>query len=169
MQNQNNKAQLFALDAHKDQMYGEYPYMVHLGFVNHYVNKYKHLISSEEDFDIAISAGWLHDTLEDCQIASYQILESEFGEQVANTVKALTNIDGKYNLSELKNNKIAYFVKLCDRLANVSFLKINFKEKAYFKYEKQFEEIEENCPEEYVEMVRELDLLLGGFREKRRN
>ncbi len=36
---------LFAISVHTDQKYGEYPYLVLLGFVNHYVNKYKHLLS----------------------------------------------------------------------------------------------------------------------------
>lgn len=152
---------LFALSAHADQKYGEYPYVVHLGFVNHFVNKYKHLLSNQNEIDVATASGWLHDTIEDCPTVTYEKIKSEFGENIANTVQALTNIDGVYNLVELKNNKVAFFIKLCDRLANVSFLRINFKEKAYNKYVDQFDEILNNCPEEFSGMINELGGLLS--------
>ncbi len=151
---------LFAITAHSDQKYGEYPYLVHLGFVNHYINKYKHLLTNQNEINIAIVSGWLHDTIEDCPDVNYEKIKSEFGEDVADIVRALTNVDGLYNLVELKNNKVAFFVKLCDRLANTSFLQISFKEKTFEKYTKQFEEISKNCPEDFNQMVTELQNLL---------
>lgn len=157
------KSVIFAISAHGNQKYGEYPYVVHLGFVNHYVNKYKHLLSNEEEKATAVTSGWLHDTIEDCDGVNYEKIKYEFGEEVASTVQSLTNVDGIYNLAELKNNKTAFFVKLCDRLANVSFLQINYKEKAHIKYAEQFEEISNNSPEEFREMVLELGKLLKIF------
>jgi len=154
-------AMLFAVSAHRDQKYGEYPYAVHLGFVNHYVNRYKHLLSGQTEMDIAVASGWLHDTIEDCPDVSYEKLKEDFGEQIADTVQALTNVGGEYNLAGLKNNKVAFFVKLCDRLANVYFSRIDFKEKAYNKYVHQFEEIFKNCPEEFKQMAEEIKSLLG--------
>lgn len=160
------KPVLFSVLAHGNQKYGEYPYVVHLGFVNHYVNKYKHLLSNKEEMAIAVISGWLHDTIEDCDGVNYEKLKYEFGEEVAGTVQSLTNVDGVYNLAELKNNKIAFFVKLCDRLANVFFLQINYKEKAHLKYAEQFEEISNNCPEEFREMVLEIEKLLKIWQTK---
>lgn len=155
---------LFAISAHADQKYGEYPYVVHLGFVNHYVNKYKHLLSNQSEVDLAIASGWLHDTIEDCPTVNYEKIKSQFGEEVATIVQALTNVDGVYNLEELKNNKVAFFVKLCDRLANVAFLKVNYKEKASNKYIKQFDEVSRNCPQDFEQMVTEIKSLLDDAR-----
>lgn len=154
------KAKLFAVTAHGDQLYGEYPYLIHLGFVNYYVNKYKYLLENDSEIQLAVTAGWLHDTIEDCPSVNYEKIKSEFGEEVANTVRALTNVDGIYNLEGLKNNRIAYFVKLCDRLANVSFLEINFKEKAYNKYVEQFESMCKNSPSDFTQMIEVLNGML---------
>ncbi|MFA7157521.1 MAG: hypothetical protein WC123_07555 [Bacilli bacterium] len=158
----NKESMLFAISVHSDQEYGKYPYMVHLGFVNYYINKYKYLLSNQHDVNMAISGGWLHDTIEDCASVNYEELKSLFGEDVADIVQALTNIDGEYNLNALKNNKIAFFVKLCDRLANVAFFKINFKEKVYIKYVNQFEDINKNCPKEFKKIADEIKLLLNN-------
>ncbi len=107
----------------------------------------------------------MHDTLEDCQNVSLNLLEAEFGKNVADTVKALTNVEGLYNLDELKANKIAFFVKLCDRLANIFFLKINFKESAYLKYQDQFKKIKENCPVEFNHLIMEMSDIFKELKE----
>ena len=70
------KPAIFALSAHGSQKYGEYPYVVHLGFVNHYINKYKHLLSTKKEMDIAVTSGWLHDTIEDCEGIDYEKIKS---------------------------------------------------------------------------------------------
>lgn len=156
-------AMLFAVSAHSKQKYGEYPYSVHLGFVNYYVNKYKHLLSNQIDVDIATQSGWLHDIIEDCPAINYEILKSEFGERIANTVRILTNVNGVYNLEKLKGDKVAFFVKLCDRLANVSFLtNINFIEKTYDKYVSQSEDMFNNCPNEFKEMIDEMKSMFNN-------
>lgn len=119
----------FALSAHADtnHKYDNKPYAVHLGMVVAYAYKYIHLIPKELRLGV-IHACWLHDTIEDCRM-TFNDIKKIAGEKVANIVYAVSNEKG-HNRQERASHKYyqgirdtpgAIFVKLCDRLANVSY------------------------------------------------
>jgi (p)ppGpp synthase/HD superfamily hydrolase len=87
MDNLVKRAQKFAIHAHRriDQRrkYSGQPYDAHLKAV-------AEIVRTVSDDDQAIAAAWLHDTMEDTT-ATYEELESEFGEEVAHLVSELTD------------------------------------------------------------------------------
>lgn len=137
----NFKAIAFALQAHNktNQQYGPYPYAAHLTLVAHFGYQFLHLLPTQLQAD-AITACYLHDTIEDCRLTYNDVLEVA-GVQAAEIVYALTNEKGK-NRSERANQKYfdgirntqgAVFVKMCDRLANCY---VSFTEGPLHKIEK---------------------------------
>lgn len=134
------KAVLFAEKAHKDQKYGNYPYMYHLEQVAK--------IATDLDYDESIIAAcYLHDTLEDTSI-SYNNLKKEFGEEIAEIVYCVTDEIGRNRKErkfktypKIRENWKATVVKICDRIANVehsnisdeNLLKMYQKEHAAFR------------------------------------
>tara|TARA_A100001011_G_scaffold391006_1_gene475559 strand:- start:2246 stop:3994 length:1749 start_codon:yes stop_codon:yes gene_type:complete len=125
-----NKAYSFAIKAHKDQKRktGD-PYVIHpLAVAN---------ILSDLRLDSAtIVTGLLHDTIEDTN-ATYDIVLSEFGKEVADLVDGVTKISALENKA-LENSKAENFrklilatskdirvllVKLADRLHNMRTIK----------------------------------------------
>lgn len=79
-----------------------------------------------------VLAALLHDTLEDTS-ATYNEIRKNFGKEVANLVRELTTnklLSQRYGKAHYLAKKInrmsgeAFFIKLCDRLDNVSDLKI---------------------------------------------
>lgn len=123
-----NKARLFAIDCHRkvNQLYDGLPYHTHLLDVVNYVNKYKHLLP-EKDYVLAICAAWCHDTLEDGNI-TYNDLKNALNREIADIVFLLTNHRGKTRNERantdyyygIKEDYIANFVKICDRLGNMT-------------------------------------------------
>jgi len=122
------KAKTFAINCHKNvnQLYDGLPYHTHLKYVVDYVEKFKHLISVK-DYVIAICVAWCHDTLEDGNI-TYNDLVKELNNDIADIVFLLTNHRGKtrgeranddYYLG-IKNDYIANYCKICDRLGNMT-------------------------------------------------
>jgi (p)ppGpp synthase/HD superfamily hydrolase len=120
------KADTFAADKHRGQtrrISGE-PYVEHCRRVAHTV----FLHTRETD---VIVAALLHDTLEDTA-TSYEELRNEFGVNVADMVRALTNdeqcmasMGGKRNYLASKVNELTpnqLLIKLADRLDNISDL-----------------------------------------------
>ncbi len=112
------KAKEFAIKSHGNQMYGTEPYKNHLQEV---VNVAKLFGGSESE----IVACWLHDTIEDTGITRSEI-GKEFGMDIANIVWCVSNDtdyksdDKASTLVKIASNRKAVFVKLCDRIANVS-------------------------------------------------
>ena len=92
---------------------------------------------------IDIAAAWLHDTIEDTD-ATYEMLVSEFDQETADIVFAVTNEPGenreeyfRKRAPKIASNKQALTVKLADRISNTeSNLKIN--QRLYQKYVKEF-------------------------------
>lgn len=112
------QAKEFALNAHRDQKYGEHPYSVHLAEV----------ASIAIEFGAppeVCEAAWLHDVLEDTDLTFEELTES-FGLEVSKLVLAVTNKPGK---NRAESHALTYpalraegpeavLLKLCDRLAN---------------------------------------------------
>lgn len=124
-----NRARLFAIQSHREvnQLYDGAPYEFHLYKVVQYFKKYKHHIP-EQDWLLVEAICWLHDVVEDAH-RTYNDLKKLVGEKVAQHACALTtNLHGVnrkaradadyYN--RIKATEYGPFVKLCDRLANIS-------------------------------------------------
>lgn len=124
-----NKARAFAMFHHTStlQLYDGRPYSVHLKRVVAVAKKFIHLIPQDKR-EIVLAACWLHDTIEDCRL-TYNDIKTDFGEEVANIVFALTNEKGKTRVERadaryyegIRNNDLSVFVKVCDRIANFEY------------------------------------------------
>ncbi|MEG3941728.1 HD domain-containing protein [Microcoleus sp. S36b_A3] len=132
------KAKEFAIAKHANQKYGDRPYSYHLAQVSQLLAEFGYL----GDEAIA-AAGWLHDTLEDTP-TTYSMLVSQFGNDVADIVFAVTNESGKnrsdrFHKTALKIqfNKKALIVKLADRIANTE-ASLQSNPKLYKMYVKEF-------------------------------
>jgi len=118
----------FAAEAHLGQPYPgtKLPYIMHLSFVS--VEMIAALQREmEPDADFALQCALLHDVIEDTQV-SYQALEAEFGEQVAQGVQALTKNPAlppeesmQDSLGRIKQQPHeVWMVKLADRITNLA-------------------------------------------------
>lgn len=121
----------YAIKCHNDTNceYDGKPYVTHLKMVYDYAYKYSHLLPTDQ-IEYALAAAWNHDVIEDCR-QTYNDVSRAIGNKVAEIVYALTNEKGK-NRSEranekyyfgIKENEIAHYIKICDRLANIRYSK----------------------------------------------
>jgi (p)ppGpp synthase/HD superfamily hydrolase len=162
----NEKARKYACDLHslRNLKYGEGEYSIHLELVRSAAYRYLYLIP-EKWRDVVLATAWLHDTLEDCAI-TYNDLNTRFGYEVAENVRALTNDPRGRNRKEraessyplIKANKYANYIKICDRIANTKFSKESGSS-MYKKYSSEFEDFKNNIYVEdygYEEMWNEL-------------
>jgi len=113
------KAFMLALEAHKHQMYGDRPYIVHLFDV----------VAVLYEFGLGnqtvVAAAWLHDLIEDTSF-NYHNVKLACGGEVAEIVLAVTDEIGR-NRIERKDKTLpkiegyydATVVKLTDWVANV--------------------------------------------------
>ncbi|MGS2809882.1 HD domain-containing protein [Nocardia sp. MW-W600-9] len=111
-----SEARAFALESHRDQRYGEHPYITHLAAVR--------AVLDDFGYDGAVgTAAWLHDVIEDTPVTAEEV-ESRFGREVLDLVWAVTGIgpDRKArNLNaytKIAAHPPAVILKLADRTAN---------------------------------------------------
>lgn len=110
----------FAVRSHGNQKYGGRPYSYHLMQV--YTNAVKFGGNT-----VTQMAAWLHDTIEDTRVTKYELSE-RFGSDVANIVDLVSNQGSKEStFYRIRRDPRAVFVKLCDRLANVTSGELNNK------------------------------------------
>ncbi len=103
----------FAARSHGTQRYGGRPYTWHLEQV--YKNTVKFGGSEVEQ-----QAAWLHDVIEDTPVTRSDVAKA-FGGTVAKIVDLVSNRASKEaTFKRVRSDRSAVFVKLCDRLANVS-------------------------------------------------
>ena len=124
-----NKISEYGIECHSstNHTYDGRPYSIHLNMVFHFALKFSSLIPREK-IPVALGSAWVHDTIEDVR-QTYNDVKKVCGEEVAEIVYALTNEKGKNRkeraskkyYQEMRENKIAVFVKLCDRLANMEY------------------------------------------------
>jgi len=118
----------FAFEQHANvnHFYDGKPYSFHLEMVADFALRFKDLID-EDELNLALAGCYCHDLIEDCRL-TYNDIGERFGKDLAEITYALTNEKGK-NRAERANvkyysgitkNKIAHFVKICDRLANIN-------------------------------------------------
>lgn len=106
---------------HKDQLYGDVPYIVHLMLV-------------ERRFTVPVfqMVAVLHDILEDTNMNLETILDL-FGDEVADAVDAITHRVGELYMDYIKRlstNHIAKVVKIADIEENLFSLRNNFPQYA---------------------------------------
>ncbi|WP_434361619.1 phosphohydrolase [Parasalinivibrio latis] len=130
-------AKTFARERHGKQMYGEFPYFVHLDAVAKLAEPFG---------QSAVIVAQLHDVLEDTG-TTYPELLIEFGDVIADAVCYVTDpiLSTRPERKRLLNerlatldtvdeaSRIALIVKACDRLANVKASRL-FLPEQYEKY-----------------------------------
>lgn len=165
------KAKEYAFNKHNNpddaQRYGTQPYSVHLEMVVDVILRYKYLLDDDVHDDV-ISAGWLHDSVEDTN-STPKYLKMKFNERIAEIVYRVSNergFDDKEilfkTLPKIWKNDLAIFVKLCDRIANGSNSKKGADDKSkrmYKKYKGVYPIFRYGLknPGQYVEIWEELD------------
>ncbi len=132
-------AMQLATYAHRNQKYGERPYVTHLADV---VARVKTITQDPE----VIAAAWLHDIIEDTQV-TYGDVERQFGKNVADMVWAVTGV-GHDRAAKMANaiEKIAKtpgaeLVKSADRLSNARASKEEKKMKLYQRYKDEHKDL----------------------------
>jgi (p)ppGpp synthase/HD superfamily hydrolase len=113
------QARRYALTQHKQQTYGQHPFIYHLAEVVKVLQRY-----SIEDENL-LSAAWLHDVLEDTP-TDKGYLKQHFGESIANLVDAVTDGSGTTRQARkqrpyllISQNPDALLIKVADRISNV--------------------------------------------------
>lgn len=136
-------AKEYAIKKHSGQLYSGHKYQHHLIGVLNMANKFIHLVNEKNRENIFIAC-WCHDLIEDTD-TSYNDLKNKFGTIVAEIVYNVSNELGRNrkerNLktySKISNNYLAKFLKLCDRIFNVSFSKTE-NDDMYGMYKDEYE------------------------------
>ncbi len=129
-----------AHDLHQsvNQTYGDnLPYGFHLDMVVEGIHRYGHLVCVREDDVVPIFfGGYFHDSIEDARLSYNDVMNQarllmteEQARMATEIVYALTNDKGRTRAERagekyyqgIRETPYAPFVKLCDRLANVSY------------------------------------------------
>ncbi len=136
------RAEEFAKLVHRNQSYGELPYYVHLKEV------YLTLLEFGVKDGIVLSAAWLLGSIEDTE-TTYETLELQFGEEIADLVQRVTNKKGytreqilEKTAPKVKKHYAALTIKLADRIVNTEF-SIDNNLKLYEMYKKEFTKFKE--------------------------
>lgn len=117
----------YGIKCHSDvnHFYGNKPYSYHLNSVYSAAIIFKHLLP-EKSHCAAFSACYVHDVIEDAR-QTYNDVKNALNEEIAEIAYLLTTEKGRTREERanhkyyegIRANKIATFVKLCDRIANV--------------------------------------------------
>lgn len=121
----------YATECHRttNHRYDGWPYEYHLQMVYNFALKYIDLVPKDKQ-GIALAAAFCHDVIEDTRQTYNDVLRAT-NKEVADIVYALTNQKGRNRkerasdsyYSGIRENPIAHFIKICDRLANVKHSK----------------------------------------------
>ena len=138
----------YAIEAHKNvnQMYAnDLPYEYHLRLAAAYAELYCKLIPDVDWFNV-YGGVWCHDVIEDTR-QTYNDVKKNTNETIAEYSYALANEKGKNRAERankkyydgIKNYKHATFIKLCDRMANVSYSR-DHNERMFNMYREEYDE-----------------------------
>lgn len=127
------KALQFARKKHAGQKYGNEPFIFHPLQVSELA---RIIYPEDEEF---IAAALLHDVLEDTD-TSYEELEKEFGEDVANLVDEVTK--SSYNTFPHLKSQTGVLLKFLDRSANLGNMSVwdESRQKKYIEKSKFWKE-----------------------------
>lgn len=141
-----------AVKAHKDQKYGELPYVYHLAQVDNIVTHAyapKNMKPSEpfskhpgDEMDNLRAIAFLHDVLEDTDYSTIDLSIAGVSEVVLEAVIAITKVEGESYEDYIKKvleNPLATKVKLCDTSANLMNSIKEGNTKRINKYSKQLQ------------------------------
>lgn len=125
-----------------------YPYAFHLQMTVESAGKFIHLIPEKDRADV-IGGCWVHDIIEDAR-ETFNNVKKATNETIAEYAYACCNEKGKIRKARankkyydgLKAYKHASFVKLADRIANVTF-SINEKSSMINMYRDEFDDFYE--------------------------
>jgi (p)ppGpp synthase/HD superfamily hydrolase len=164
------QAKEYAINCHSstNHLYGDgRPYSYHLEMVANFARMYA-LLLDDDLRATALCVAYTHDVIEDCR-QTYNNVKDNLGYEIAEATYALTNEKGK-NRDERGNaiyyegirmNKVAHFVKICDRLANVQY-SVNTKSSMINAYRKENGKFQNHLyTPEYDAMFNQLDYLLN--------
>lgn len=138
------KVRKYAIEKHAsvNHKYGDEDYSFHLSYVANIASFFGGLIDEDQKENV-LCACWVHDIIEDAR-ETYNDVMKNTNKTVADLAYALTNEKGK-NRAERASDKYykemhevpnAVFIKLCDRIANISYSKIKGSS-MFDKYKKE--------------------------------
>lgn len=165
-----SKARDFATRCHKDAncTYGGKPYEVHLKMVVDAARDFSHLLPSRLH-SLAFAGAWVHDVIEDTG-KSYNDVARHTSEAVAEVAYRLTNEKGRSRHERanalyymgIVRHPVAHYVKLCDRIANITHSKAGGSG-MFDRYAKEHAEFSAylHC-EEYKAMFEHMETMLFG-------
>lgn len=146
--------------------YGDEDYSYHLNMVCDVAEKFIYLIDENERENVYCGC-WVHDIIEDARETYNDVLENT-NKTIAELAYALTNEKGK-NRNERASDKYyeemhqvpnAVFIKLCDRIANITHSK-NKGSSMFEKYKKENDNfIKKLHRPELVDMINFIDRLV---------
>lgn len=114
------KTREFAREAHKDQLYDGFPYILHLHAAYMVGRRF-----GVDDPDV-LDALWLHDLVEDTTFTTTDV-NIRFGTRVADIVDLVTEPKGTrkerhaYSYPRIAKDGDARVVKLCDRISHLEW------------------------------------------------
>ena len=147
-----------------------YPYEIHLWDVYEYAVKYRELLSNDYNEDLiinALAAAWVHDTMEDTR-ETYNDVKKATNKTIADIAYALTNHKGKTRSERagkayykgIKNEPLADYIKICDRLANIRYSSTT-QSRMIDVYRKEHDHFKNMLYKpEYSIMFKEMEMLL---------
>jgi (p)ppGpp synthase/HD superfamily hydrolase len=168
------KARDFAYEKHNkpsdSQRYGNAPYSKHLDDVKAVADRHLHYLNAEEVEDV-YCAIYLHDTVEDTETTP-NLLKKLFNDRVASIVLAVSNERGWdkkeilfKTLPKIWQNRLATFVKMCDRIANTTNSKAGIDERSsslFERYKSEYPVFRYALKnEDFEDLWKELDELYG--------
>jgi len=159
----------YATNRHQkvNHKYGDKEYSFHLKMVFNVAEKFSYLVN-EEDKENVYCGCWVHDIIEDARETYNDVLQNT-NITIAELAYALTNEKGK-NRNERANDTYyrkmhevpnAVFIKLCDRIANITYSKEQGS-KMFDIYKKENGNfINKVYKDELIDMVNYIDKLLS--------
>lgn len=133
------RAYLLAFSVHRNQLYGDDPYMWHVARV----------ASQFFDEELRI-VGWLHDVLEDSNLTAEDLRSYEFSEAVVDAVEAITHRKTEtYEeyIQRVAKNRLALAVKMADLEDNMESCLFDPKKRSlYERYKKAYSTLMEVEP-----------------------
>ena len=162
-------AKEYAIKKHNSihQMYDKKTYDYHLEMVATIGKKFIYLIPENDGNDV-ISGCWCHDILEDVSSVTFNDVVKATNKRVAELAYACTNEKGRTRAERandkyyegIRNTEYATFVKLCDRIANVTY-SYEHKNRMFEMYKKENAHFRKELYSlEYDDMSNYLDGLL---------
>lgn len=153
-----SKRYALSCHSHTNHLYDGKPYDIHLYLVEKAIMQFIKIIPVKH-WDIVVSSGWCHDTIEDTR-QTYNNVKSKTNEWIADIVYAVTNEKGKTRKERanakyyrgIRRTCYSSFIKLADRIANVEYGK-NKGSKMYEMYKKENSNFIRSLKKSWIEKI----------------